>query len=138
MANSLNPRQKNVLTALVDHYIVKAVPVSSKILSQSPILSASSATIRNTMVELEGLGMVEQPHASAGRLPTDLGYRVYVDELMYPQPLAASDKKSLDLQYIYNLLCTPSRYSTGLPPERFPFIIKNSVRHSTSELMSSF
>ena len=97
MANSLNPRQKNVLTALVDHYIVKAEPVSSKILSQSPILSASSATIRNTMAELEDLGMVEQPHASAGRLPTDRGYRVYVDELMYPEPLAISDKTVLDL-----------------------------------------
>ena len=59
---SLNPRQKQVLTAIVDHYIVKAEPVSSKVLSQSAVLRASSATIRNTMAELEDIGMVEQPH----------------------------------------------------------------------------
>ena len=94
--NPLNPRQKQVLTALVDHYIVRAEPISSKILSRSPILQASSATIRNTMSELEGRGMVEQPHASAGRLPTDLGYRTYVDELMHPEPLSEEDKSTLN------------------------------------------
>ncbi len=94
--NSLNPRQKQVLTAIVDHYIVKAEPVSSKMLSQSAVLRASSATIRNTMAELEDIGMVEQPHTSSGRLPTDLGYRTYVDELMYPEPLHADDRDVLD------------------------------------------
>ena len=94
--NSLNPRQKQVLTAIVDHYIVKAEPVSSKMLSQSAVLRASSATIRNTMAELEDIGMVEQPHTSSGRLPTDLGYRTYVDELMCPKPLHADDRQMLD------------------------------------------
>ena len=93
---SLNPRQKQVLTAIVDHYIVKAEPVSSKMLSQSAVLRASSATIRNTMAELEDIGMVEQPHTSSGRLPTNLGYRTYVDELMYPEPLHVEDRQALD------------------------------------------
>ena len=98
MANeaSLNPRQRQVLTALVDHYIVKAEPVSSKVLSQSAILSTSSATIRNTLGDLEDMGFVEQPHTSAGRLPTDLGYRAYVDELMHPEPLSAEDRAAFD------------------------------------------
>lgn len=94
--SSLNPRQRQVLTAIVDQYILKAEPVSSKTLSQSAIVRASSATIRNTMAELEDIGMVEQPHASSGRLPTDLGYRTYVDDLMYPEPLRGEDREALD------------------------------------------
>ncbi len=93
---SLNPRQKQVLTAIVDHYIVKAEPVSSQILSRNAIVQASSATIRNTMAELEDRGMVEQPHTSSGRLPTDLGYRTYVDDLMHPEPLRDEDRRILD------------------------------------------
>ena len=93
---SLNRRQKQVLTAIVDHYVVKAEPVSSKVLCQNIVLQASSATIRNTMSELEDMGFVEQPHASSGRLPTDLGYRTYVDELMHPEPLNPGDKLAMD------------------------------------------
>ena len=93
---SLNDRQKQVLTALVDHYIVRAEPVSSSLLSQSAVVRASSATIRNTLADLEERGFVEQPHTSAGRLPTDRGYRAYVDELMHPQPLAEGDRRALD------------------------------------------
>jgi heat-inducible transcriptional repressor len=93
----LNARQKQVLTALVEHYVVRAEPVSSKVLSQSAVLSASSATIRNTLADLEERGFVEQPHTSAGRLPTDRGYRTYVDELMHPEPLADADRIEIDL-----------------------------------------
>lgn len=98
MMNPLNPRQKQVLTAIVDHYIVKAEPVSSKLLSASPILQASSATIRNTMAELEDMGFVEQPHASAGRLPTDLGYRTYINELMHLEALTEEEKRSIQTE----------------------------------------
>jgi heat-inducible transcriptional repressor len=97
IGSSLNPRQQQVLTALVDHYIVRAEPVSSKILSESAVVRASSATIRNTLSDLENLGFVEQPHASAGRLPTDRGYRTYVD-LMHPQPLHPDDRRALDIE----------------------------------------
>jgi len=54
-------------------------------------------------------------------------YRQSYSDLMFGDYTLSADKKKLELQYIYNLLCTPSRYSTGLPPERFPLIIKNSV-----------
>jgi heat-inducible transcriptional repressor len=94
---SLNPRQKQILTALVDHYIVRAEPVSSSLLSQSAVVRASSATIRSTLADLEERGFVEQPHTSSGRLPTDRGYRTYVDELMHPLPLADEDRRALDV-----------------------------------------
>lgn len=94
---SLNPRARQILTALVEHYIVRAEPVSSGVLSQSAVVRASSATIRSTLSDLEERGFVEQPHASSGRLPTDRGYRAYVDELMHPQPLAAEDRRALDV-----------------------------------------
>jgi heat-inducible transcriptional repressor len=94
----LNPRQKQVLTAIVDHYIVTAEPVSSKVLSVNPLLQASSATIRNTMAELEDLGFVEQPHTSAGRTPTDRGYRTYVNGLMQVEPLNAEEQRSIETE----------------------------------------
>jgi heat-inducible transcriptional repressor len=96
MGDPLNSRQKQVLTAIVDHYIVKAEPVSSKVLSVDPIFQASSATIRNTMAELVEMGFVEQPHASAGRLPTDRGYRTYIDELMHIENLGPEDKNAIE------------------------------------------
>ncbi len=100
MNNPLNRRQKQVLTAIVDHYIVKAEPVSSKILSVNPIMQASSATIRNTMAELEDLGLVEAPHSSAGRMPTDRGYRTYIDELMHVEPLAPEEKRAIESELL--------------------------------------
>lgn len=84
------------MTAIVDHYIVRAEPVSSRILSVNPIFQASSATLRNTMAELEGLGLVEQPHASSGRLPTDRGYRTYIDELMQVEELDDEQRRSIE------------------------------------------
>jgi len=94
----LNSRQKQVLTAIVDHFIVKAEPVSSKVLSVNPLLQASSATIRNTMAELEGMGFVEQPHTSAGRTPTDRGYRTYLNELMPIEHLNQEEIRAIEAE----------------------------------------
>jgi heat-inducible transcriptional repressor len=94
--DALNARQQQVLTAIVDHFIVTAEPVSSKVLSLNPVFHASSATLRNTMAELTDLGYVEQLHSSAGRRPTDQGYRTYVDELMQPIPLPEADIRTLE------------------------------------------
>lgn len=83
-----------ILTAVVDEYIVTGEPVGSKsIMAQ---VKASSATIRNEMAELEKQGYLEQPHTSAGRIPTYNGYRLYVDALMEENPLSADEKKQLD------------------------------------------
>jgi heat-inducible transcriptional repressor len=77
----LNERYKSVLEAVVDSYIHKPVPVGSRYLAKAYTFSVSSATIRNIMADLEEMGFLEQPHTSAGRIPTDSAYRYYVDAL---------------------------------------------------------
>ncbi len=92
----LTTRQKNVLAAIVDYYIAKAEPVSSKFLSLRSDFQASSATLRNTMAELEDLGYLEQPHTSAGRMPTDWGYRVYVDQVLQIPALSPDEMHEIE------------------------------------------
>ena len=80
--NQLSERKKRILKAIVDAHIVDGEPVGSKYIMQDEHLNCSSATIRNEMAELEALGYLEQPHTSAGRVPSELGYRFYVDSLI--------------------------------------------------------
>lgn len=78
----LNDRKKLILQAVVDEYISSAEPVGSRAISKKNDLGLSSATIRNEMADLEEMGYLIQPHTSAGRIPTDEGYRFYVNSLM--------------------------------------------------------
>lgn len=80
--SGLTERKKQILKAIVDAHIEGGEPVGSKYILQSQQLTCSSATIRNEMAELEEMGYLEQPHASAGRVPSELGYRFYVDSLL--------------------------------------------------------
>ena len=82
---SLTDRQLSILQGLIEEYITTAQPVGSLSLTDHPDIRASSATIRNEMVRLEEMGLLLQPHTSAGRIPTDLGYRVYVQHLIMRQ-----------------------------------------------------
>jgi heat-inducible transcriptional repressor len=85
----LSARQQQVLRATVRYYVATAEPVGSKALLNAYDLQVSSATVRNVMGALERSGLLYQPHTSAGRVPSDSGYRIYVDELMEPsKPLA--------------------------------------------------
>ncbi len=88
---SLDARKKQILKAVVDDYIETVEPVGSKTLVQKYGLDISSATVRNEMAELESMGYLEQPHTSAGRIPSDKGYREYVDSLMDVGPLSRDD-----------------------------------------------
>src|SRR5580698_8728846 len=83
----LNERAQLLLKALIENYIRDGHPVGSRTLSRDSGLSLSSATIRNVMADLEALGFVASPHTSAGRVPTDKGYRFFVDTLLRVQPL---------------------------------------------------
>lgn len=78
----LNARKLRILKTIIDEYILSASPVGSKFISSHPNIKLSSATIRNEMADLEDLGYLEQPHTSAGRIPSDKAYRLYVDNLM--------------------------------------------------------
>ncbi|PSB08116.1 heat-inducible transcriptional repressor HrcA [Pleurocapsa sp. CCALA 161] len=80
----LSARHQNILKATIKHYIATAEPVASKTLAQQYDFNVSSATIRNVMGRLESAGLLYQPHASAGRVPSDSGYRTYVDHLIVP------------------------------------------------------
>ena len=88
----LTERQKQILQAIVDEYIKFAEPIGSRSISKIGDIPYSSATIRNEMADLEETGYLEQPHTSAGRIPTNKGYRYYVDNLINPQELVASKK----------------------------------------------
>jgi len=92
---NLTPRERKVLANLIDHYITTAGPVGSRVIARRFEMGLSSATIRNTLQDLEELGLVEQPHHSAGRVPTDFGYRVYVDYLLKPERLSEEEKQAI-------------------------------------------
>ena len=91
----LSERKKKVLRSVVDLYIRTAEPVGSKAITELPDMKYSSATIRNEMADLTALGYLEQPHTSAGRIPSAAGYRLYVDELMADYRLSIDETKSI-------------------------------------------
>ncbi|HEY9879342.1 MAG TPA: heat-inducible transcriptional repressor HrcA, partial [Leptolyngbyaceae cyanobacterium] len=84
LPSKLNARQQQVLWATVRRYVATAEPVGSQALVQEYNLNVSPATVRNAMGFLEKSGLLYQPHTSAGRVPSDSGYRLYVDQLMSP------------------------------------------------------
>ena len=92
----LDERLRRILTFVVESHVSRAEPVGSQYVRAAYHLSISPATIRNAMQRLEDLGLLGHPHTSAGRVPTESGYRYYVDELMRPEPLAASMRRALD------------------------------------------
>ncbi len=94
--NELSERKKLILKAIIDTHINMGEPVGSKYLTRYEQLAFSSATIRNEMAELEELGYLEQPHTSAGRIPSQLGYRFYVDQLMQQYRMTAAELGELD------------------------------------------
>ena len=89
-------RKMKVLEAVVEEYIKSGEPVGSKALCDVLDFSVSSATVRNDMAELANLGLLEQTHTSSGRVPTELGYRVYIDKLMKPSELGQREKTALN------------------------------------------
>ena len=92
----LTERKKKVLRSVVDLYIRTAEPVGSKAITELPDMKYSSATIRNEMADLTAMGYLEQPHTSAGRIPSAAGYRLYVDELMMDYRLSIDETKSIN------------------------------------------
>ena len=92
----LTDRKKKVLRTIVDLYIRTAEPVGSKAIAELPDMNYSSATIRNEMADLTAMGYLEQPHTSAGRVPSASGYRLYVDELMADYRLSMDETDSIN------------------------------------------
>ena len=98
----LDDRKKRILRAIIDDYIDTAEPIGSRTIARKHELGLSSATIRNEMADLEEMGYLAQPHTSAGRIPSDRGYRLYVDQLMKVSDLSTEEidsiKKCLEIK----------------------------------------
>jgi heat-inducible transcriptional repressor len=94
MDASLNERERQVLEAVIETYVTTAEPAGSRTISRK-FGTLSAATIRNTMSDLEEKGYLYHPHTSAGRIPTDLAYRVYVNSLMHPSAVSASESHQI-------------------------------------------
>ncbi len=92
----ISERKQKILKAIVDLYIRTAEPVGSKTIAAMPDMDFSSATIRNEMAELTNLGYLEQPHTSAGRIPSPAGYRFYIDRLMQDYRLSVDETQSIN------------------------------------------
>ena len=120
MERFLSDRKKKILQAIIEAHIAEGAPVGSKFLSQDKQLACSSATIRNEMAELEALGYLEQPHTSAGRVPSERGYRFYVDALLERYRMTSSEiegiRRSLNdkLHELDDILSDASRLASSL------------------------
>lgn len=97
---NLNERSQQLMKNLVERYIADGQPVGSKTLSSDTSLSVSPATIRNVMKQLEDLGLIRSPHTSAGRVPTELGYRFYVDTMLNVQPMKQPRVKAIQAELL--------------------------------------
>jgi heat-inducible transcriptional repressor len=98
-ALELTDRQRSVLRAVVEDYVLTAIPVGSKSLVSRYGLGVSPATVRSAMAELEAMGLLSHPHTSAGRVPSDLGYRLYVEALMREAELDTADRLMIRHQF---------------------------------------
>ncbi len=146
---ALTSRQGTVLRAVVAAYVGDAVPVGSHTIARALPVNLSAASIRNTMFELTRLGLLDQPHPSAGRMPTELGLRVFVDELLAGTPFVGSDERDLagtlgetDPDNLMRAACTLLSSKTrqlgfAVPPrvEREPLRHVSLVRLSTEQVL---
>ena len=124
----LDSRKELILKVVTDDYIESAEPVGSRTIARKYNLGLSPATIRNEMADLEEGGYLKQPHVSAGRIPSQQGYRYYVDSLMELQTLAAEELQMIKF-YIENWskeIDTPSKRKLLAQITRYPSIMLRS------------
>jgi len=95
----INTRKDKILGLIIDTYITTAEPIASRAISKKLRMSLSPATVRNVMSDLEEQGLIMHPHTSAGRIPTDRGYRHYIDKLMHASLLTEDEKKVIDKEF---------------------------------------
>lgn len=99
LTEELNEREKSILRSIVQQFILTASPVGSRLISKNYDIGVSPATVRNIMSDLEESGFINHPHTSAGRVPTDKGYRCYVDSLMDIKKLTEKEKKIINKSF---------------------------------------
>lgn len=142
----LDERKLAVLRAIVEDFVHTSEPVGSKALADKHALGVSPATIRNDMAALEEEGLIAQPHTSAGRIPTDAGYRVFVDRLSQVKPLSTPERRAIEtfldsavdlddvMQRSVRLLAQLTRQVAIV---QYPSLSRSSVRHVELVALSS-
>ena len=138
MSSTMASRQLEILKAIVDEYVATEEPVGSKTIASRAGLGISPATIRNEMAVLEDAGLITQPHTSAGRIPTNKGYRVFVDQLDQIKPLSNAERKAIenfldgasDLDdVISRTVRLLAQVTKQVAVVQYPSLIKAKVRH---------
>lgn len=139
-------RRLRILRAIVDEYVATQEPVGSKALAENHNLGVSPATIRNEMAVLEEEGLITQPHTSAGRIPTDLGYRTFVDQLSTVKSLSAPERRAietflegaLDLDdVVMRTVKLLADVTKQVAVVQYPSLFKSRVRHVELVLLNS-
>ncbi|CAB4660834.1 MAG: heat-inducible transcriptional repressor HrcA [Actinobacteria bacterium] len=134
----MSSRRLEILRAIVDEYVATQEPVGSKSIADRHGLGISPATIRNEMAVLEEEGLITHPHTSAGRIPTDLGYRVFVDKLATVKPLSGAERRAietflegaLDLDdVVMRTVRLLADVTKQVAVVQYPTIVKSRVKH---------
>ena len=134
----LDDRKLDVLRAIVEDYVRTQEPVGSKALVERHQLGVSSATVRNDMAALEEDGLIAQPHTSAGRIPTDKGYRLFVDQLTDIKPLTGAERRAIatflqgavDLDdVVHRSVRLLAQLTQQVAIVQYPTLSRSTVRH---------
>src|SRR5882757_4033153 len=143
---AVEDRKLAVLRAIVEDFIATNEPVGSKALADRHNLGVSPATIRNDMAVLESEGLIAQPHTSAGRVPTDAGYRLFVDRLTLVKPLSAPERRAIhafldeavDLDDVLRrAVRTLAQLTRNVAVVQYPSLSRSRVRHVELVALSS-
>src|SRR3954454_19199342 len=141
----LEDRKLDVLRAIVEDYVSTNEPVGSKSLVERHQLGVSPATIRNDMAALEDEGYITQPHTSAGRVPTDKGYRLFVDRLSSVKPLSPPERKAIETflsgaidldDVVHRTVRLLAQLTRQVAVVQYPSLSRSSVRHLEFVLVS--
>ena len=134
----METRQLDILRAIVEEYVATEEPVGSKAISQRHGLGISPATIRNEMSVLEDAGFITQPHTSAGRIPTDKGYRLFVDKIATVKPLSNAERRAIETflegandldDIVMRTVRLLAQVTKQVAVVQYPSLTKSRVRH---------
>ena len=134
----MSSRRLDILRAIVDEYVATQEPVGSKSIADRHGLGISPATIRNEMAVLEEEGLITQPHTSAGRIPTDQGYRLFVDKLASVKPLSGAERRAIEVflegavdldDVVLRTVKLLADVTKQVAVVQYPSMIKSRVRH---------
>jgi heat-inducible transcriptional repressor len=135
---ALDERKLDVLRAIVEDYVATEEPVGSRALVERHHLNVSPATVRNDMAVLEEEGYIRQPHTSAGRVPTDRGYRLFVDRLSRIKPLSAAERRAIERfmvgavdldDVVYRTVRLLAQLTRQVAVMQYPSLSRSAVRH---------